>query len=175
MTLEKVKTLKIKANQEIPTLRELIKLAANRIRLLCEVKVRGIADLLTNTLEEMRVIKSTLVISFKHDTIHKIQKLNSNIQVGYLEPRRLGWLIAHLFTHRIVKKAKFHGVNAIIIQKWYLKKRLVEQAHQDGIKVFTWTINSKKQLQEALKKGVDGILTNYVNRIQSFLENMQII
>ena len=175
MTLEKIKALKIKDNQEIPTLRELIELTANRIKLLCEVKVRGIAELLTNKLEDMGAVKSTLVISFKHDMIHIIQKLNSKIQVGYLEPTRLGWLIARLLTHRIVKKAKIHGVNAIIIQKWYLKKRLVEHAHQDGIKVFTWTISSKKQLEKALKKGVDGVLTNYVNRIQSFLEDMQII
>ena len=44
MTLDKVKTLKTKANQEIPTMRELIEVTRDRIRLLCEIKVRGIAE-----------------------------------------------------------------------------------------------------------------------------------
>jgi len=42
MTLDKVKTLKTKANQEIPTMRELIEVTRDRIRLLCEIKVRRI-------------------------------------------------------------------------------------------------------------------------------------
>lgn len=172
MTLEKVKTLKIKANQEIPTLRELIELTRGRIRLLCEIKVRGIAEILIKILEEMNVMESTLIISFKHDELHKIQTLNPEIQVGYLEPRGFGWLFEPLLTNRIIKKAKFHGIGLINVQKWFLKKSLVERAHQNNIKVFTWTINSEKQLKRALKKGVDGVLTNFVTKIQSLLENV---
>ena len=174
MTLDKVKTLKIKSTQEIPTLRELIELTGNKIRLLCEMKVRGIADLLVKILEQMNAIKSTLIISFKHDELHKIQKLKPDIQVGYLEPRGLGWLFEPLLTNRIIKKAKLHSINLINIHKWFLKKSLVERAHQNGIKVFTWTINSEKQLKKALNKGVDGVLTNFVTEIQSFLENVKI-
>ncbi|NHJ21702.1 MAG: glycerophosphodiester phosphodiesterase [Candidatus Lokiarchaeota archaeon] len=171
MTLEKIKTLKIKINQEIPTLRELIELSGNKIRLLCEVKVRGIAKLLLKILEEMSVTKSTLIISFKHDVLHRIQKLNNDIQVGYLEPRGLGWLFEPLFTKQIIKKAKLHKINLINIQKWYLKKSMVERAHQNGIRVFTWTINSERQLKQALNKGVDGVLTNNINKIQALLKN----
>ena len=72
MTLDKVKTLKTKANQEIPTMRELIEVTRDRIRLLCEIKVRGIAERLIKILEEMKLIGSTLIISFKHNELHKI-------------------------------------------------------------------------------------------------------
>lgn len=38
---------------------------------------------------------------------------------------------------------------------------LIKNAHQKGMKVIPWTVNTKKEMQDLLKIGVDGIITDY--------------
>lgn len=43
--------------------------------------------------------------------------------------------------------------------------RLVEEAHDKGIKVIPWTVNDVDRMKALIELGVDGIITDYPNRI----------
>ncbi|PVX51849.1 glycerophosphoryl diester phosphodiesterase [Balneicella halophila] len=47
---------------------------------------------------------------------------------------------------------------------------LVADAHQKGIKVIPWTVNSKKEMLKLLQAGVDGIITDYPDRALEYRE-----
>lgn len=50
-----------------------------------------------------------------------------------------------------------------------LTESMVAQAHAEGIKVVPWTVNKLKDMQRMVDLGVDGIITDYVDRPAALL------
>jgi glycerophosphoryl diester phosphodiesterase len=46
-----------------------------------------------------------------------------------------------------------------------LDKKAVERCHREGIKVIPWTVNETADMQAVIDLGVDGIITDYPNRV----------
>ncbi|HZV68261.1 MAG TPA: glycerophosphodiester phosphodiesterase [Saprospiraceae bacterium] len=42
-----------------------------------------------------------------------------------------------------------------------LKQSSIEDAHESGIKVIPWTVNTKEEIEQLIRMGVDGIITDY--------------
>lgn len=51
-----------------------------------------------------------------------------------------------------------------------VNKEMVDQCHKDKIKVVTWTVNTKQEIEELKALGVDAIITDYPD-LMNFLEN----
>lgn len=49
-----------------------------------------------------------------------------------------------------------------------LKARRVDWLHEKGIRVIPWTVNDRKDMQELIQMGVDGIITDYPDLIGQF-------
>ncbi len=47
----------------------------------------------------------------------------------------------------------------------FVNKELVEKVHAKNMKLIPWTVNEVDRMRELLKLGVDGIITDYPNRI----------
>lgn len=43
----------------------------------------------------------------------------------------------------------------------FVKKELVEECHKKGLKILPWTVNSASAIDDLIKMGVDGIITDY--------------
>jgi glycerophosphoryl diester phosphodiesterase len=48
----------------------------------------------------------------------------------------------------------------------------VEQSHDHNIRVLVWTVNGKDEMTRLLDLGVDGILTDYPDRLISVLRQL---
>ena len=46
-----------------------------------------------------------------------------------------------------------------------LNKKVVEQIFNSGLKIYTWTVNDDKQIEKMKQLGVNGIITDYPERI----------
>jgi glycerophosphoryl diester phosphodiesterase len=46
---------------------------------------------------------------------------------------------------------------------------VVEKAHHAGLQVVAWTINEPEQMRRLIATGVDGIITDYPDRLLSIL------
>jgi glycerophosphoryl diester phosphodiesterase len=46
-----------------------------------------------------------------------------------------------------------------------ISKRFIKKAHERNIKVFTYTINEPRLINRAKKMGIDGIISDYPDRI----------
>ena len=144
---------------DIPTMRqvfELIKPTDLQINIELKTGVvfyEGIeADILAMTKEfgmEDRVIYS----SFNHYSIMKIKELAPTARTGFLYMD--GTLNMPEYGHD-------HGVEALHPAFYNVQyPNFVERSHELGLKINSWTINSKQYMKMACDMGLDGIITNY--------------
>ena len=47
-----------------------------------------------------------------------------------------------------------------------LTKGNTAKIHEEGLKVYTWTVNEPEDIQKMTEFGVDGIITNYPERVK---------
>ena len=169
MTLEELKRLDCGNGERIPTLRELIKLAKGKIGLNCEVKARGLAEQIVSIINEEEMIESTIISSFKHDVLLRIQKLEPRIKLASLEPTRTGWIKSWLSRKKLINVAinnKFYSINPFFK---LVNENFKNKAHNNNIKIFPWTVNSESAIKKVINIGVDGIITNEVQRVRELL------
>ncbi|NVM34104.1 MAG: glycerophosphodiester phosphodiesterase [Candidatus Lokiarchaeota archaeon] len=169
MTLEELKELDCGDGERIPTLRELIKLAKNKIGLNCEVKARGLAEQIVNIINEEEMIESTIISSFKHDVLMRIQKLDPRIKLASLEPSRTGWIKSWLSRKKLIKVAINNKLYAINPFFRLVNENFIDKAHNNNLKIFPWTVNSDSAIKKLINNGVDGIITNDVERVRELL------
>ncbi len=144
---------------DIPTMREVFELIKpTDLTINIELKTgvvfyEGIEeDILAMTKEfgmEDRVIYS----SFNHYSIMKIKELNPEAATGFLYMD--GTLNMPEYGHE-------HGVDALHPALYNIQyPNFMERAHELGLKVNTWTVNSRQYMKMACDMGVDAIITNY--------------
>ena len=47
--------------------------------------------------------------------------------------------------------------------------RWIEFLHQNGLKVFYWTVNEKQEMEELIRRGADGIMSDYPDRLNEII------
>ena len=51
----------------------------------------------------------------------------------------------------------------------YVTEDMVEQAHGTGLEIIPWTVNDVPTMESLMDKGVDGIITDYPNRLRDLM------
>ena len=172
MNLEELKQLDCGEGETIPTLQELIKIAKDKINLNCEIKARGIAEKIVKILNESDIINSTIISSFKHDILLRIQKFEPRIKLASLEPARTGWIKSWLSRNELLSvaiKNKFYAINPFYR---LVNQKFITKTHNNNIKIFPWTVNSDSSMKKLIKLGIDGIITNEVHRVKKILKEL---
>ncbi|MFX1389316.1 MAG: glycerophosphodiester phosphodiesterase [Promethearchaeota archaeon] len=169
MTLKELKKLDCGGGQSIPTLSELVKIAKGKINLNCEVKATGLTEQLISILRENNLLSSTIISSFNHENLLKIQKLEPQIKLAPLEPT-IAWGIDNdLSWKEAIEKAKINNFYAINPLFRLINQSVIDEVHKNDLKIFPWTVNSKSRILKLINLGVDGIITNEVERVNKLL------
>lgn len=61
-------------------------------------------------------------------------------------------------------------LGGVAIYRYLARKSLINNLQQNGIKVFVWTVDKKKEMKKFILWGVDGIITNYPHRLNELLK-----
>lgn len=173
MNLEELKQLDCGEGETIPTLQELINLAKGKIKLNCEIKSRGIAEKIVKIINDADIIDTTIISSFKHDVLLKIQKLDPRFKLASLEPTRTGWIRSWVSRKKLLSIANRNEFYAINPFYKLVNQQFVSKAHKNDIKVFPWTVNSDFSIRKLIEVGVDGIITNEVSRVKKILNSLK--
>ena len=172
MTLEELKELDCGDDEKIPTLEELVKLAKGKIGLNCEIKAKGIAQKIIEIIREADLFESTIISSFKQKELLKIKNLEPRLKIASLNPTRTGWILNWFSRKKMIKTAeenKFYAINPLYL---VVNKKFIDKAHKKNIKVFPWTVDSITAIENLIKKGVDGIITNNISRAKEVLNKL---
>lgn len=167
LTLKEIKELDVGswfspeyAGETIPTLREVLSLIKGKVGVNIEVKkgrklYYGIEEKLVKILEEYDLSEPCIISSFHTSYLEKIKELNPYLALG-----RLIVFSVFLPWENLVR-----DVNAIHPHWSMVNSYIVKAAHQDHLRVNVWTVNNTGIAYRMVKLGVDGIITNYPERI----------
>lgn len=160
LTLNQLKQLEVKGHNQIPTLSEVLTFVNNKCLLNIELKGHDTAK------EASRLIdffvekkgweyKNIIVSSFQKELLETVFNTNSKIPLGVIVDSNLD---------QAVEFAK--SIKAVSIHPDYtmLTHEMVEELKKD-FKVFTYTVNNLKPIKRIKSYEVDGIISDFPNRL----------
>jgi glycerophosphoryl diester phosphodiesterase len=159
-------------NQKIPALPEVLDFLHGRCRLLLEIKAEGLRTtgaFLTyvgNLLEEYEGSKWIVIQSFDSHLLKRFHHLFPNYQIHKLLVFRLPVFNVQLDRSLKVEDALKQPIyKAINVDHRFITPRFIRKVHKFGKEVYCWTANDRMRMQKLAEWGVDGIITNYPDRL----------
>jgi glycerophosphoryl diester phosphodiesterase len=149
-TLDEIKKLVTEKGEHIPTLEEVLDAVGKRVKILVELKEPGTEEKVLALIQRKKLIETVILISFNEDVLRKVKELNDEVATGLIYVRHKNPIQSalDLKAEYLLPLYRFtHFAN-------------VQKAHEKGLKVIVWTINTKEEALEYKKKGVDGIATD---------------
>ena len=177
LTLAQLKKLKVRQTETIPTLAEVLDVVDSKVGLNIDIKVRGAAQIIVQTLRDYKIDMTNVMISSVHSSeLRVVQGLEDDIITALIfrsyNASRF-WLImdflAVLFLpitrYYIVWLVRHAHADYLNIHHRFLDRRKVNLLHRSGIKICAWTVDSQRKIDYLKSLGVDGISTNYPDRL----------
>jgi glycerophosphoryl diester phosphodiesterase len=167
-TLEELKKLDagswyspLYAGEPLPTLREVIRLVKGRMKLNIEIKISGseadIVEKVLDIIQQEGFSRDCLITSFDRETVESVLKIAPQLKTGLI--------LAMRNSDNILDGAwKVLSCHHAVIDKDFIDK-----AHKAGREIHAWTVNSKEMMRQLIEIGVDGIITNYPDRLKEIL------
>lgn len=175
-TLEELRSFKcrqrdFRENQEclIPTLEEVLQLIKNNnVFLNIELKTdvihyENIEEDVINLVKKYNLKDKVLISSFNHKSLEICKKIDKEIEVGALYSKRI---------KNVIDYAKLLKFDAIHPKFALISKELIDEAHNNGIKVNVYTVNKESRMKRLISFNADGIFTDYTSILKSVKEEM---
>ena len=160
MTLDEVRGLDAGMGERVPTLQEVIDLAAGSVGVNIELKGPGTAapalEHIQRALDRRWKISGFHVSSFRLEELSAMRELSGDVRTGVLYALDDGG---------IMDFAERNGAYSLNPHHRTVTPDLVAGAHDRGLKVFTWTVNTPEDIARMKELGVDGIISDYPDRI----------
>ena len=161
MSLQELKKIRIENSQEIPTLIEVFELVNRRCMINIELKGIGtakpVSDLINHyILDKKWEINDFLISSFDWKMLEEMTLLNPKIRIGVLTEESVEEALA------FAKKIKAFSIHPDF---QLLSTENVALIHENGFEVFPWTVNSKEGIQKIKSFNVNGIISDFPDRI----------
>jgi glycerophosphoryl diester phosphodiesterase len=146
---------------EIPTLESVFDLAHQKCFINIELKTYETADKVAELIEKYVSennwsYEQIIVSSFDWNAIQQVHFLNDKIQIGVLTHTDLELAIAF---------AKFIKAHSVHPYYHLLSAENVAQMHSKNFKVYPWTINEPEDITFVKSLQVDGIITDFPDRL----------
>jgi glycerophosphoryl diester phosphodiesterase len=156
-----VKQMVLDGNHAIPLLQDVLKLVDNRVRLNIELKGAGTCDrvnhILKNYIDKKGwTLDNFLISSFKWEELREFRRINRDIPIAILtegDP---------LDAIDIAKELNAEAINPDFEK---LDLEVATKIKEAGFKIYTWTVNEPSDIELAKSWSVDGIITNYPERV----------
>jgi glycerophosphoryl diester phosphodiesterase len=158
LSLQEIKALNAGNSETIPTLEDALKAVAGQAGLLLELKVNGMAQQAVETVRRIGFTDPVIYASFLHDELTQVRTFDPNAPLMALFGR---------LPRNPVVRAVTHGASHVGLRYDTATHRLVEACHRAGLLVCIYTADTPRDIQHGLSLGVDGVISNYPERIYS--------
>ena len=149
--------------EQIPTLVEVLETVPRTVILNLELKPAGpgkihlLTEKVYDVIAEHGAEPRVVCTSFAHKALWALRRRCHNLPIGYLAEGRL--------LPEQMTEAKGLRVVALILQARWTTPALVRWAHTNRLKVYAYTVNRPLQMRQLLRRGVDGLMTNFPDRL----------
>lgn len=168
MTLEELKRLDAGirfggefAGERIPTLEEVMTLTEGRCGLNIEIKSAGVERKVCELIVGRRALATAMISSFDWDALAVVRHFQPRVRVG---------LLASQWPARLVGAAFELKAESINPRSDIVTEDLCIAAHERNLSVYTWTVDEPAEMRRLIAFGVDGIMTNYPERLRELTD-----
>jgi glycerophosphoryl diester phosphodiesterase len=139
------------SNQRVPTLRQALKLAKDKLGVAIELKYYGhdrkLESRVLDIVEQTGMESDIMIMSLKIDGLRKFTALRPAWTRGLLNTASIGDLT------RL-------DLDFLALNSRAASPAMIHHAHKQGMKVYVWTVNDPVQMSVMMSRGVDGIITD---------------
>ena len=139
-------------SERIPTLEQALREASGKIKVEIELKESNMADDVVRLVQNLGMTNEVSIISFNLDELRRVKELDASIAVKYL--------LGPIWWTRQMNQARNIGAE-YIGPPGVASKRRVRQARDRGLGIISYTINSERDIRQAIENGQAGIATDY--------------
>jgi len=149
---------------KISLLSEVLDTVGSDILMNIEIKNHGnvlaTAEKTVETVEEYGLERSCYITSFSYKALKKVKELNPKIKTG---------LIANIASSTSFTRLKY--IDAVSLNYIFINQSIVNMAHQNGKRIFVWTVDNTSDIQHMIALGVDNIITNRPDKALEVVES----
>lgn len=142
----------------IPTLEEYFRLI-DGVDILTNIELKtgvfwypGIEEKVLKVIDRFGRRGDVVISSFNHFSVVKMKELAPDIVCGFLEESR------------VIGPAEYcvkHGVECWHPLCYDMTEDVLAQLRAAGIRINAWTVNTREEMEDMIRKGIDGVITNY--------------
>ena len=175
MTLEEIRALDagssfgdrgmgVFSGERVPTLKEILDFAKEHdVIFYLEIKsgpAWGVEHAVVATLRDHNASARVVILSFDSTALETVYRLDSTLMTGFLCEHP---------SNDLVERTVRAGARQVVARGDLVTPALVDKAHHAGLQVVAWTINDVEQMRRLIEAGVNGIITDYPDRLLSLL------
>lgn len=158
--------------ERVPELEEVLDLARHRALLLIEIKADFLAEKVLQTVVEKDAVSQVVVQSFNQQTIRRIKLLEPSIPTALLMGN-LPTTPSRVRARRMVRDVLAIGANSVGLWHNVVTPALLEEMRRRALSVWTWTVDEEIAMRDLVQMGIQGIITNYPDRLNSVLDDLE--
>lgn len=153
--------------EKVPAIEELIELVKDKdIIINFEIKsgiiiYDKIEEKLIDTIYKYGIEKKVILSSFNHYSMVMCKRLSKEIKTGLLYMEGI---------YRPERYCRFVGADALHPYFYTLRKEIIDEIKREKVMINTFTVNEEKYMKYLLKEKVDGIITNYPDKLKKLME-----
>lgn len=157
------------AGERVPTLQETLEASRGKAIFLIEGKVRGIEAQIAEVIQKTGMVNNVIYQSFDKESVRQFRQVLPQVPAGVLfgDP---GISDQSVRGAMLVTQVVEVNASIVAVSFYAISPEFVKYAHARGVTVFAWTVDDVATMQRMIDAGVDGILTNYPERLKAFLE-----
>jgi len=148
------------SGERIPTIEEILQFAKKHdVVFYLEMKPSGSwggEHALISALRDSGEIARTVVISFDAGILAGVRKIEPTLMTGFLFDGQI---------EKPLEKALEIGARQIAVRGDLVTARLLKEARERDLQVVCWTVNQPAHLRLLAEAGVDGIMSDYPDRL----------
>ena len=166
--LARIQSLDAGDGEKVPTLDEVLDRFGSEIAFNLEIKTGsdgaypGLEAAVLRAVEDRGLLASTLFSSFCDGVLGRLRALSSQ--------SRLAVLVSARRPAGALERARAVGAEAL--NPWFglANTDLIDVAHAEGFAVYPYAVDALAELRGCLEAGVDGIFTNYPDRLRGLVD-----
>ncbi|RAJ08166.1 glycerophosphodiester phosphodiesterase [Arenibacter echinorum] len=158
---EDLQKLTLIGDHKIPTLQEVLNLIDKKVQLNIELKGANTADRVNFIMnyyikEKGWPMDKFIISSFRWDELKTMRTLNAEVPIAIL-----------VFGDPLNALEIGKELQAVAINPYFedLTLENVNEIKKAGFKIYPWTVNEPEEIEAVERLGVDGIITNFPERI----------
>jgi glycerophosphoryl diester phosphodiesterase len=152
----------------LPSLADVLAAFASRTLLNLEIKESArrvdLVDACAEMVREHRAVEQVVFSSFDHDALHLLRHVLPEARIGVLS---VAAGIERAF--RCAAELRAENLHPPVM---LANRAIVDRAHAAGWNVWTWTANSAEIIEEVLRSGVDGVFSDFPERVIAARERL---